>query len=148
MIDISQLQRMVETNNTLLGLMLENMIHIGKEKEKVLKSFPDVAESINKDKDANPQKLSQETEQKLHKVILNIIYLASTEDEECLKSCQNYADTLKELLLSYQPLQKIDMPEGTKILYQQLWEKKPKTQLIQDVYVNIANVIFLLYKKI
>lgn len=140
MSELEQIQKIVETNHLLWSLIVDNMLAIGKVREKELKSLPedDTYTSMK-------QQFSLSVQSKINKIALNILQLIDTEDLDCLKAVENYDNMLKVVFGSYSASLKIEFPEGNKLLLHALWKKSEDNNNLTHTVANFTNTLHLIY---
>lgn len=140
--DMAQLQLMVDTNNLLLSLMLDSLVHLGQNTERVLKLVEETTVDTERPK---KEPLQEDVRFRIEKVIFNILTLIASNDEDGMKAGDNYTVTLRDVLKNYEPIEKSPMPEGIKKYYTKIWDNFPFSQSDAKVNVDFTNVIHMLY---
>ena len=142
MCTFDNLQKIAETNEIVLGLMIDQLIKYGQEKNEQLKSI-----TTNNDGNIDERviELTPDESTKLNKVFSNIVQLLLTGDSDCRKAGIQYLSSLKEILTSYPKFNHIKMSDALGKLYGELCNKKDNG-VLQDIVLALSEVKTLLYK--
>ena len=142
MCTFDNLQKIAETNEIVLGLLIEQLIKYGQEKKELLKSF--VANNDRNVLEERAIELSLDESTKLNKVFSNIIQLLLTGEADCQRASMQYLSSLKEILTSYPKFNRIKMSDALEKMYIELCNKKNNGAL-QDIVLALSEVKTLLY---
>lgn len=132
---------MLETNNDLLSLIVNNLISIGETKGNELKTLP-VSGSLS---ELIPPFISLEDREKIDKIVVNILTLIGSGDEDCIDSIKGYNQTLNNIIKSYPLYQKVELPEGTKRLLDTIWERLSSDSIWSSIIISFTNTLHLIY---
>jgi len=143
MSDAGQLQMMVKTHNILASLLFEYLVKYGQSMKKAMNSLPE--ERAKEDAISEEIDLPAETQSKIDEATLNMLRLISTEDEECLKSVNSYIKMLKEIADTFPKHKRKEMPEGTRRIFDSLWQKRPAKPSMDDTMTNFSNTLDSFY---
>lgn len=143
MSEAGQLKLMVETHNILVSLLIENLVKYGQYMKEAMNTLPDT--QVKEDSIGREIELSTETRRKIDEVTLNMLHLISTKDEECLKSVNSYIKMLKEIATTFPKHKREEMPEGTRRIFDSLWEKSLNNPNSDDTMTNFTNALHSFY---
>lgn len=144
MSEANQLQLMVETHNVLVSLLIEYLLKYGQSMKKAMNTLPDT--QVREDSIGGGEiELPIETRRKIDEATLNILHLISTEDEECLKSVNSYIKMLKEIAAALPKHRREEMPEGTRRVFDSLWEKGFANPSADDTMTKFSNALHSFY---
>lgn len=143
MCTVSNLQKMADTNKMIMSLVIEQLINFGQEKEKVL--LRNSSESVSDTEEVRVIELSKDKQSKFNDIFVNLIQLASGDDEDSIRACTHYISSFKDILISYPPFEKIEMTDGIKKLYDVFCSDSDACEH-QDLMLGISEIKNLLYK--
>lgn len=142
MCTIDNFQKMKETNELILSLLIEQLLKYGREKSELLKDPSNSAVEINEDR--NLIRLSSEEQLKMNKIFTNITQIAlNTSDSK--QACLQFIKSFQNILASYPKFEKIEMSDGLCNIYELLNKKNDED--LQDVKLGLSNIKTILYKK-
>ena len=142
MCTIDNFQKMKETNELILSLLIEQLLKYGREKSELLKDPSNSAVEINEDR--NLIRLSSEEQLKMNKIFTNITQIAlNTSDSK--QACLQYIKSFQEILALYPKFEKVEMSDSLCNIYELLNKKNDED--LQDVKLGLSNIKTILYKK-
>lgn len=142
MCTIDNFQKMKETNELILSLLIEQLLKYGREKSELLKDPSNSAVEINEDR--NLIKFSSEEQIKMNEIFTNILQIAlNTSDSK--QVCLQFIKSFQNILASYPKFEKIEMSDGLCNIYELLNKKNDED--LQDVKLGLSNIKTILYKK-
>lgn len=138
---------MCETNELVLSMMVSQLVKHGHETKKLLKRIAELSDS-EEDSDSSVQmSFSAEETEKLNKIVLNILSLLNSRDQDCLDACKQYLTSLKSLLQSYPAFSKINMPDVIKSSLQDYQDSSLDESVDnKDILLSLESVQNILYK--
>ena len=136
MCTIDNFQKMKETNELILSLLIEQLLKYGR------KDPSNSAVEINEDR--NLIKFSSEEQIKMNEIFTNILQIAlNTSDSK--QVCLQFIKSFQNILASYPKFEKIEMSDGLCNIYELLNKKNDED--LQDVKLGLSNIKTILYKK-
>lgn len=141
MCSLENFQRIKETNDLILSLLIDQLIKYGKKTDELLK---DNSKNVLKShEDIQPVKLTSSEQLNLNKIFSNIIQIALNEPEST-KACLQYIKSFQHILISYPEFEKIDMSDELRVIYENL--NKRTDTVLQDIKLGLSDIKTILYK--
>lgn len=138
---------MCETNELVLSMMVSQLVKHGQESKKLLKRITELSDTDEDSESSIQMTFSAEETEKLNKIVLNVLSLLMSKDEDCLDASRQYLTSLKSLLLSYPAFAKINMPD---VIKDSLQEYKATSfddsADNKDILLSLESVQNILYK--
>ena len=144
---LDELTKMVETNEVLFGLEYDHFFNFVQNTEERLRTLPDDV-SVSPVEDSMHYVIPPKDASRIGKVYGNILELALTRDEDCLKSCENYVKRLDEVLDTYPAgYELLTMPDGVAELYSRITIYDCSNDFERGIYIKIKNIKSKIYKQ-
>lgn len=141
MCSLENIQKMKETSDLILSLLIDQLVKYGKKKNELLK---DNSNNIMECHEAiQPMKLTSSEQLNLNKIFSNIIQIALN-DLNSQKVCLQYIKSFQHILTSYPEFEKIEMSDELRIIYENL--NKRTDFALQDIKLGLSDIKTLLYK--
>lgn len=141
MCSLENIQKMKETSDLILSLLIDQLVKYGKKKNELLK---DNSNNIKECHEAiQPMKLTSSEQLNLNKIFSNIIQIALN-DLNSQKVCLQYIKSFQHILTSYPEFEKIEMSDELRIIYENL--NKRTDFVLQDIKLGLSDIKTLLYK--
>lgn len=141
MCNLDNFQKMKETNELILSLLIEELLKYGRKKRDILKDSSNTTVDINEERKLI--KLSSDEQLKIDKIFTNIIQIALN-DSNSHQACLLYINSFQDLLVSYPEFEKIEMSDGIRNIYETLSKKSDDS--LQDIKLGLSNIKTILYK--
>ena len=141
MCSIENFQKIKETSDLILSLLIEQLIKYGKKKDELLKDNSN--NTLESHDDIQPVKLTSGEQLNLNKIFSNIIQIALN-DPESQKACLQYIKSFQHILISYPEFEKIEMSDELRVIYENL--NKRKDTVLQDIKLGLSDIKTILYK--
>lgn len=141
MCNLDNFQKMKETNELILSLLIEELLKYGRKKRDILKDSSNTTVDINEERKLI--KLSSDEQLKIDKIFTNIIQIALN-DSNSHQTCLLYINSFQDLLVSYPEFEKIEMSDGIRSIYETLSKKSDDS--LQDIKLGLSNIKTILYK--
>ena len=141
MCNLDNFQKMKETNELILSLLIEELLKYGRKKRDILKDSSNTTVDINGERKLI--KLSSDEQLKIDKIFTNIIQIALN-DSNSHQACLLYINSFQDLLVSYPEFEKIEMSDGIRNIYETLSKKSDDS--LQDIKLGLSNIKTILYK--
>lgn len=141
MCSLDNFQKMKETNDLILTLLIDQLVKYGKKKDELLKDNSNYVSESHED--ISPVKFTSSEQLNLNKIFTNIIQIAVS-DLDSHKACQQYIKSFQHILTSYPDFEKIEMSDELRVIYDNL--NKRTDSVLQDIKLGLSDIKTLLYK--
>lgn len=138
---------MCETNELVLSMMVSQLVKHGQESKKLLKRIAELSDAEEDSESSIQMTFSADEIEKLNKIVLNILSLLKSKDQDCYDACKQYLTSLNSLLQSYPTFAKINMPDVIKNTLKEYKETLfDDSEDNKDILLSLESVQNILYK--